>query len=174
MPRKPARNGMLMWTMATFVEHPSILNQKLPYFIELVPHLKPNDGGGAYAVEIMMKRWRFANKPHIVTDSGFGSFPLIKKIIQWGGFATMSIPSGETQNLTPFIAHNLPLNRWRACINEQGIILAIRTQHIESENGSTSIGRKCVITNAYKAISIPMGIVDMVSTSFSKITIFNF
>jgi hypothetical protein len=46
---------MMLWTFAIYVPYPSKLESKLPYFIEVVPHLKPNDGGGPEAVHIMMK-----------------------------------------------------------------------------------------------------------------------
>ena len=88
------RNGMMVWSMATYVEHPSKPFGKLPYFVELVPHLSFNDGGGTEAVWIMMKKWRFSSKPHIVVDryifeyfnnisSDFGSFSLFEEINAW-------------------------------------------------------------------------------------------
>ena len=45
---------MMIWTMATYVSHPVLTNGKLPYFLILVPHLKPNDGE-VNAIHIMMK-----------------------------------------------------------------------------------------------------------------------
>ena len=57
----------------------------------------------------MMKQWRFATKPHIVADSGFGSIPLLKEIISWGGSGTLSVPSNETGFLGKFLGYNLPL-----------------------------------------------------------------
>jgi hypothetical protein len=59
---------MVVWSMATFVEHSSNSTGKLPYFVELIPHLTLNDGGGLKAVKWLMKNWKFDNKLHIVTD----------------------------------------------------------------------------------------------------------
>ena len=97
--RKPKPNGILIWTAATFVSHPSSNQRKLPFFIDTVLHLKPNDGGPEEAVRIMMKKWRFSNKPHIIADSGFGSFSLLQDISNWGGVATLSLPINETRSL---------------------------------------------------------------------------
>jgi hypothetical protein len=54
IPRKTVRNGMELWTFATFVPHPSKPDSKMPYFVEIVPHLQPNDGGGKEVVRKMM------------------------------------------------------------------------------------------------------------------------
>lgn len=137
--------------MATYVQHPTIGSGKLPYFIMLVPHLKPNDGGGVNAIRIMMKNWPLETKPHIVADSGFGSFTLLKEIAQWGGVATLSIPTNECQKLNLLLSYNLPLNSWRACINNEGIIFSAQCKTIETASGGTTVGKKFVISNAFKA-----------------------
>jgi hypothetical protein len=141
--------------MATYVAHPTISSGKLPYFIMLVPHLKPNDGGGANAVRSMMKNWPLEKKPHIVADSGFGSFPLLTEIAEWGGTATLSIPTNECQKLDVLLSYNLPLNHWRAIINEKGFIFSVSKKTVENASGGESIGKKCVISNAFKADILP-------------------
>ena len=163
IPRKLVCNGMLIWTMATYVEHPTIPNGKLPYFMMLVPHLKPNDGGGANAICTVIKVWPLERKPHIVADSGFGSFSLLTEIAEWGGTATLSIPTNECQKLDVLLSYNLPLNHWRAVINAKGFIFSISKKTVENASGGESIGKKCVVSNAFKgnillstSINIPL------------------
>ena len=156
IPRKLIRNGMMMWTMATYVPHPANTAGKLPYFIVIVPHLRPNDGGGPQAVRKMMQEWPLTrSKPHVVVDSGFGSFGLMQDIIAWGGAATMSLPSNECQQLNTLLSYNLPLDHWRACINAQGIIFSAQKKTVETASGSTAIGLKFVISNAFTADVLP-------------------
>ena len=134
--------------MATFVEHPAIGSSKLPYFIMIVPHIRPNDGGPPSAIRTLMKNWSLPRKPHIVADSGFGSFALLTEIAQWGGIATLSIASNKCEKLDTFLSYNLPLNHWRACINSQGIIFSAQCKTVELTNGTHAIGKKFVISNA--------------------------
>ena len=144
---------MMIWTMATYVSHSVLTNGKLPYFLILVPHLKPNDGGGVNAIHIMMKNWSFERKPHIVADSGFGSFSLLAEITQWGGTATLSLPINECQRLNLLLGYNLPVGYWRACINSQGVIFSAQCKEIDTLSGSTGITKKFVISSAFKANS---------------------
>ena len=165
--RKPKPNGMLIWSATTFVNHPASISLKLPFFLHLIPHLEPNDGGGEEAVRIMMKQWKFSTKPHIVADSGFGSFKLLQNIITWGATATLSIPTNESDKLAPFMAYNLPVGHWRACINTEKIIFSVECKQVDAIHGGTSITHKYIITNAFNCNVKPFGIVNITETPSS-------
>lgn len=161
IPRKIVKNGMMVWSMATYVAHPASNTSKLPYFVEFIPHLKLNDGGGATAVIKMLQRWRFTTMPHIVADSGFGSIPLLKQISDFGAVGTLSIPINEIDKLNYILSYNLPLNRWRTCVNSEGIICSIQCKMFDNVNGSSSIGKKYVISNAFNCEKLNFGTINI-------------
>lgn len=152
---------MLLWTAATFVNHPSSVSRKLPFFVDIVPHLEPNDGGPPMALQIMMQQWRFDIKPHIVADSGFGSFVMLNHIISWGTVATLSVPTNESNNLAPFLSYNLPVGNWRACMNEKGVVFSVECKSVTNSNGGNSIAHKYIVTNAFKCKPISFGVIDI-------------
>jgi len=160
--RKPKPHGMLLWTGATYVVHPSSDNRKLPFFLDIVPHLKPNDDSLDKALRIMMERWRFAMKPHIVADSGFGSFGMLDAITKWEGTATLSMPINECQGLDSLLSYNLPVNNWRACTNDKGFILSAQCKAVDNASGGKSIARKFVLTNAFKCQFEVFGTVNII------------
>ncbi len=156
LPRKPSPNGMLIWTVATFVEHPVKTKQKIPYFVQFIPHLKPNDGGTTFATQVFMRNWSAEmKKPHIVADAGFGSFQLMEEITKWGGTATMSIATNECKQLDVLMGWNLPKDHWRACINGNGVIFSIQKIEVENGSGGASLAKKMVISNAFTAQPLP-------------------
>jgi hypothetical protein len=146
--------------MATFVQHPAVTSGKLPYFIMIVPHIRSNDGGPPNAIRTMMKNWPLERKPHIVTNSGFGSFALLTEIAQWGGTATLLI-ANKCEKLDTFLSYNLPLNHWRACINSQGIIFSAQCKTVELASGATAIGKKFVISNSFTAQGYHLNLVNV-------------
>ena len=152
---------MELWTFATYVPHPSKPESKMPYFIDIIPHLQPNDGGGEQAVRKMMNQWRFETKPHIVADSGFGSLALARDIRTWGGYSTMSVSVIEAPFNT-LISENLPLNKWRACVKD-GIILSVQTKKSENSNETTSITKKYVISTGFTAVPLAVSITNIPS-----------
>ena len=162
---------MELWTFATYVPHPSKLNGKIPYFIEIIPHLKLNDGGGEQAVRIMIQQWRFDDKPCIVADSGFGSLTLAEDIRSWSGYSTLSISVIEASFAT-LLSQNLPLNNWHACIKD-GIIHSVQTKKCENSNESTSITKKFVISTGFKAVPLEFGTVAITNNDQGNIYIFN-
>lgn len=162
MPNKPITNGMMLRTAATLLAHPALTSGKLPYYIDIVPHLRPNDGGGinskyfntclaAAAIKIVMDHyppeWR---KPVVVADRGYGTFALLDAIAAWGGTATLSLGTKECKNLHVPLSYNLPLNAWRMCMNAKGYIFSAQCKFVENANGTTSIGKKFIISNAFK------------------------
>jgi hypothetical protein len=56
IPRKPHPNGLLAYVAATYVNHPFISNSKIPYIIDLLPHLQVGDVSAATALEQVMNR----------------------------------------------------------------------------------------------------------------------
>jgi|YelNatPaOPRAMG01_1025707.scaffolds.fasta_scaffold64168_2 hypothetical protein len=157
---------MELWTFATYVPHPSKPESKMPYFIDIIPHLQPNDGGGEQAVRKMMNQWRFETKPHIVADSGFGSLALARDIRTWGGYSTMSVSVIEAPFNT-LISENLPLNKWRACVKD-GIILSVQTKKSENSNETTSITKKYVISTGFTAVPLEFGAVSITNIPSGK------
>jgi hypothetical protein len=151
--------------MATYLAHPSKPGEKLPFFVELIPHLRPNDGGPAAAIRIAMQRWRFPTKPHIVADSGFGSFPLLKEIARWGGVATLSIPSNECQKLDSFLTFNLPVGKWRACVDNSGIIFSAQVKTVETASQGQAIGKKFIVSNAFQVTPTTFGAISILGNS---------
>jgi hypothetical protein len=118
---------MLIWTTTIFVEHFVLLSDKIPYFISFVPHLRPNDGGGAYIIRTLIKYWFFDNKLHIIVDSKFGSFSLLAEITQWSGTTTIFLPFNECQKLNLLFAYNFSVNYFRICI-KNSIIFQFNTK----------------------------------------------
>lgn len=126
----------------------------------------------------MMKRWRFPTKPHIIADSGFGSFPLLTAIAEWGGTTTLSIPKNETNGLATFLSYNLPIGNWRACVDGKNIIFSVQCKkgkgdHNEKEinentNPRSSITYKYIITNAFKCIPTNYGVININENPNSK------
>lgn len=158
----------MIWTIATFVEHPSNKESKLPYFIQFVPHLKPNDGGTCFVITELIKNWQFDVKTHVVADSGHGSFSVINQITQWGGVATMSLASNECQQLDKSVAYNLELNKWRAAANKQ-IIFSAMKKMAETTTGTTSITTKYVISSAFNYVAKTYGTINLGDDSAGKI-----
>ncbi len=72
-------------------------------------------------------------------------------IAAWGGYATLSLPSNECKGLNAILGYNLPLNHWRACKNDAGYIFSAQCKSVENANGSTSVGKKYVVSNAFDA-----------------------
>ena len=104
-----------------------------------------------YATQVMMKNWpNSLPKPHVVADSGYGSFSLLAEIAQWEGYATMSIPSNECQKLSNLLGYNLPLDHWRVCIKNK-VIFSAQHKLVDAASGESVMAKKYVISNAFKA-----------------------
>ena len=56
IPRKPHPNGLLLYLCATFINHP-YENTKLPYILDILPHLKSCDISPHSALNDFLKRY---------------------------------------------------------------------------------------------------------------------
>lgn len=66
IPRKPHPNGLENFLAVTMVEHPAKVNGGLPYILDIIPHLRPNDIAPADAVRQVMQRWPHDKSVHII------------------------------------------------------------------------------------------------------------
>lgn len=129
IPRKPHPNGLLIYLMCSYVDHPQQNNKRLPFVIDIEPHLKVGDVSPEQTVRTFMNRYIFYSycehlycyrypghwvKPHIVGDSAFGSFNMIQEIENWGGLGTLAISRTESPWLWNTLDQNLSPNHWRA------------------------------------------------------------
>jgi len=105
------------------------------------------------------------SKPHLVMDSGYGSFGLMDAIANWGGVATISLPSNECQGLHSILSYNLPLNHWRALVNDKGYVFSVQCKLVENATGSTSIAKKYVLSNAFKAVFLNSTTVNLLGSN---------
>ena len=55
--RKPHPNGLLEYLLVTYVNHPKKRNKKLPYILDIIPHVKAGDSSPTEAVKEFMKRY---------------------------------------------------------------------------------------------------------------------
>jgi len=73
-PRKPHKNGLLAWVMAT-----KSYETNKPYVLDIIPHLLKLRNpfvSGQDSIREFMNRWAHPNKVHIVADAAFGSMKL--------------------------------------------------------------------------------------------------
>lgn len=113
-----------------------------------------------------INRWPDISKPHIVTDSAFGSFKLAKEIQEWGGNITSSMPKERPKWLWNVLSHNVPTKHWRSAINEEGIMISY---HIYEDSGKFS--QKQIISTAFTFDPIEEIVYDEVPLSTGNIYI---
>lgn len=106
--------------MTTPVEHPTSSQEYLPYIVDIIPHLKSGDNSPTDVVRAFMKTWAAPTKPHILGDSAFGSFDLLKEIVDWGGGGTFAMQGKFAPHLWEVLSVNLPPNTWSAAYNDRG------------------------------------------------------
>ena len=80
--------------MATFVRSPLDPNGKVPYILDILPHLQMGDSAPLENLRSVLQRWKTRDKPHIIAEAAFGSFDILQEIAEWHGMATMSCPVG--------------------------------------------------------------------------------
>lgn len=57
IPRKPHPNGLLIYQLATFVQHATKENKKMPFIINMLSHLKMNDTNPTHAFKEFIDRF---------------------------------------------------------------------------------------------------------------------
>lgn len=146
--RKPHPNGLLIYGLASYVNHPkpSAEASELPFILDLRPHLKVGDAGAHNAVRYFMEHWSYDSKPHLCADSAFGSFELMKDIANWGGKTTMSVAQ-EPQWLWKVLSYCVPPDHWRAA--QTPTFIASVHAKLNKETNCTIY--KHVISNAYQS-----------------------
>mmetsp|Transcript_17206 Transcript_17206/g.23916 ORF Transcript_17206/g.23916 Transcript_17206/m.23916 type:complete len:125 (+) Transcript_17206:182-556(+) len=96
-----------------------------------------------------MQHWPYDSKPHLCADSAFGSFELMKDIVDWGGKATMSVAQ-EPQWLWKVLSYSVPPGHWRA--TQSPTLVASVHAKLNKENNCTIY--KHLISNAYHSTAI--------------------
>lgn len=75
IPRKPHPNGLLINIMATHLADPNDTILKIPYILDLLPHLVVGDLAPHVVFLKFIARWNHKNdRPLFVADAAFGSF----------------------------------------------------------------------------------------------------
>ena len=57
IPRKPHKNGLLIYHACTYVNHPTKSNKILPFIVDAMPHLSPLDTNPHDFLRWVMKRY---------------------------------------------------------------------------------------------------------------------
>jgi len=114
----------------TFVGSPISPTKKLPFILDILPHLHVGDTAPVENFRKMMQRWEGMAKPHFVADSAFGSYDLVKHVTLWGGSITVACPPTTNAWLWEVLSAKLPPNYWRAAEQRtDGVIASIRVNH---------------------------------------------
>jgi hypothetical protein len=101
-------------------------------------------------LSINVDRWKFNQKPHIVTDQGFGQFDLINEVQQWGGMMTSAMPAGSSPFLWDVLFYNANPNTFRvANLNEM-----IVSGHTIIETKNHAIIHQRIASTAFVGTSI--------------------
>lgn len=111
--------------MMTFFADPSNTVGKIPYIMDIWPHLTMGDSAPTEVVRKFKTRWTLHTRPLIVTDSGFGSFQLATEWTEWGGKVLFSCPLDNRADLWQATHFNLPSSNWRGAVcSSSGIVIA--------------------------------------------------
>jgi hypothetical protein len=104
-------------------------------------------------------------RPHFVTDSAFGSFVTMNKVLQWGGLWTTAMASHNSPQLWQLLSYNCSPNHWRAAMNDEDIIISSHTLKTDNAklvyqriltcgfNGTMATAYEDVITSSYSGFS---------------------
>lgn len=57
IPRKPTPNGLLCYQLIAYITHPAKQDSKIPYILDMCPHLKFGDYSPRTAVQYFLKRY---------------------------------------------------------------------------------------------------------------------
>jgi hypothetical protein len=146
IPRKPHPNGLLAYLLASFIVHPLEPTRRLPFILDLLPHLRVGDVTSGNAFRLFRSRWFLESKPHFISDSAFGSFDEMFQVHEWGALWTTSMPSTSTPFLWNALSYNCGPNTWKAVLNSHGIIASSHTIIVEE---TKKIVRQQVLTNGF-------------------------
>ena len=143
IPRKPHPNGFVIYIVAAFIINPLYSSKKresnpswadagkdkmfrnsfLPIIVDFMPHLVVGDISPFEAMRKLMKNWSFEGmKPHIVTDSVFGSFPLMEEVVANGFTWKTALGTDSAIELGQVLSYNLAAGRWRCGVKEDLVI----------------------------------------------------
>jgi hypothetical protein len=122
IPRKPHKNGLLLYSAVGAVRHPNSDDKKLPWIVDIEPHLTAGDTAPHDVVRTMISRWKFYTKPEIVADAGFGSFDLCEDLSKSGVTVTFSMPLKSNPALWDVLSLNTIKGSWRAA--KKGPVIA--------------------------------------------------
>lgn len=101
--------------MATAVKSP-VNGKKLPYIIDIRPHLVVGDVAPIFTFMEVLQRWNKKGHPHWIVDAAFGSTGMMNDVDTTGGYATMSTAVSNQPWLWKVLSYNLPPGHWRAAI----------------------------------------------------------
>lgn len=96
-------------------------------------------------------RWRFPQKPHIVTDAAFGSKEIIKEVGEWGGVMTSAISINNDTWLWNLLTYNTPPNHWRSA--EMDSVVASVVRKVDEKGMISSL---TVMSNAFHFTELPL------------------
>jgi hypothetical protein len=138
IPRKPHPNGLLVYQATTWIENlaKDAKNGKLPFILDFHPHLQVADAAPHSVIIQFLKNWKLVCKPHVVADSAFGSFDVMKQIVELGFSATLSMPATASDWLWDVLSHNLPSDHWRAAVKDN-IVASVQYRKDEKTGKSS-------------------------------------
>ena len=125
------------------MENPISSESKLPYILDILPHVHVGDNSPVENLKLAITRWQLIDRPHLVADAAFGGFDTLKTIADWGGTSTMSCPSGTSPWLWDMLSTNLPAGNWRGAENSDGIVAAI---HAASDDKGKKVHQQLLST----------------------------
>lgn len=95
------------------MESPITPGKKLPYILDIIPHIQVGDSAPLEQFKKMMKKWNLEDRPHIIADAAFGNLDILEDISEWGATATLSCAVGQNAWLWEVLSSNLPSGHWR-------------------------------------------------------------
>ena len=134
IPRKPNPNGLLVYTLATYVRNPLYDDSKLPFIVDYGPHLTAGDSSPQGVLKEFLNRWDMDEKPCVIGDAAFGSEEMINFISEWGSTATFSINLTQKHFLWSMLRSDLPPDHWKYAVIKENKIYACLHCLISSSN----------------------------------------
>lgn len=133
------------------MESPLDPKVKIPYILDILPHLQVGDTSPVENLQAVLKRWNLIDRPHIVADAAFGSIDILKEITEWGSVATLSCPVGNSAWLWETLSTNLPAWNWRGAHNEELQIVA--SVHAATDDKGGLVHQQ-LLSTGFKAIAV--------------------
>lgn len=156
IPRKPHPNGLLIYLACTFISHPTKLNSKLPYIIDIWSHLKVGDIGPQTAFMAILDRWQNNKNVHFVADSAFGGWEMLEAIKSWGGKGTLAMNNINSPWLWEILKKNVPPNCSRIANSTKNSFLAFN--HTIIDKIDNKFVHQHIITNAFTSTPITINV----------------